>query len=227
MKAFRAKLPVLPRRFPKIPEDPRNAKKTKHRHTVLLIYGILALVLQMSSSREATREMSRPMFWENLKRFFPELEDVPHHDTLKRFLWQIEVDQIKNTHIELIRQWIRKKKFLRYLLENCYPVAVDGTQKLSRDWLWNEECLQRTFDNAETPHTQYYVYVLPANLAFRDGMSIPLMSEHLWLSGKPLNRWNLHERCNLGARSRWTMETEFLVEKHHGYQYEHCLVLIT
>jgi len=45
---------------------------------------------------------------------------------------------------------------------------------------------------------------------------------HLWISSEPLNRSNLHERCNLGARFRWTMETGFLVEKQHGYQYEHC-----
>lgn len=33
---------------------------------------------------------------------------------------------------------------------------------------------------------------------------------------------NVHERCNLGARHRWGIETGFLVEKHHGYSYEHC-----
>jgi hypothetical protein len=26
----------------------------------------------------------------------------------------------------------------------------------------------------------------------------------------------------LGARSRWGIETNILVEKHHGYSYEHC-----
>ena len=26
----------------------------------------------------------------------------------------------------------------------------------------------------------------------------------------------------MGARSRWTIESGFLVEKRHGYQYEHC-----
>jgi hypothetical protein len=26
----------------------------------------------------------------------------------------------------------------------------------------------------------------------------------------------------LGARSRWGIETGILVEKHHGYHYEHC-----
>ena len=32
----------------------------------------------------------------------------------------------------------------------------------------------------------------------------------------------MHERCNLGARHRWGIESGILVEKHHGYQYEHC-----
>ena len=47
-------------------------------------------------------------------------------------------------------------------------------------------------------------------------------SRHVWLSSEPLDRRNLHERCNLGARSRWCIESGILVEKHHGYQYEHC-----
>ncbi len=47
-------------------------------------------------------------------------------------------------------------------------------------------------------------------------------SRHAWLSSQPLTRRNVHERCNLGARHRWGIETGFLVEKRHGYQYEHC-----
>jgi len=367
LKVLRAKLPVLLKRFSAIP-DPRNPRKTKHKLSVLLLYGILSFVLQMSSSREATREMSRPMFWENLKRFFPELEEAPHHDTLKRLLAGLEISELENLHLELIRGWIKNKKFRRYLIDNYYPIAIDGTQKMRRDELWAEECLQRTFNRGESSeHTQYYVYVLQANLAFSGGLSIPVMSEfltyegngsgdskqdcelkafnrlserlkdkfpalrimllldglyangpvaqrcrqyhwqymivlkdgalptvmrefealseleskqrhtmtwngrtqrfrwindieyeygpngrnrthlhvvecleqwyeiekgssqeiekssrHVWISSVPLTRWNLHERCNLGARARWTIETSFLVEKRHGYQYEHC-----
>lgn len=46
-------------------------------------------------------------------------------------------------------------------------------------------------------------------------------SRHAWISSKPLCRRNLHERCNLGARHRWGIESGILVEKCHGYQYEH------
>ena len=47
-------------------------------------------------------------------------------------------------------------------------------------------------------------------------------SRHVWLSSEPLEKSNLHERCNLGSRARWTIEGGILVEKHHGYHYEHC-----
>jgi hypothetical protein len=47
-------------------------------------------------------------------------------------------------------------------------------------------------------------------------------SKHAWLSSSPLSRENVHERCNLGARHRWGIESTFLVEKCQGYQYEHC-----
>lgn len=128
LKVLQAKLPVLLKRFRAIP-DPRNPRKTKHKLSVLMLYGILSFVLQMSSSREATREMSRPMFWENLKRFFPELEEIPHHDTLKRLLERIEISELENLHLDLIRGWIRNKKFRRYLIDNHYPIAIDGTHK--------------------------------------------------------------------------------------------------
>ncbi len=73
IRIFRSKLPVLLKRLSRI-EDPRNPKKTKHKLTTLMIYGILTFVFQMSSCREANREMTRPMFWQNLFFFLPGVE---------------------------------------------------------------------------------------------------------------------------------------------------------
>jgi len=368
IKVYRSVLPTLLRRFEKI-QDPRNPKTIKHKSTVLMLHGILAFVFQMASRREANRQMSMPMFQQNLRLLFPELESLPHQDTLNRLLSSIEVNQIEQTLIDLIQRFIRKKKFYRYLVSNCYPMAIDGTQKFTRARFWAEECLEREFrgkgENATTH--QYYVYVLEANLAFANGMTIPLLSEflsytegdqennkqdcelkafkrlvrrikdyfprlpfmvlldglypngpimhlcrqynwqfmivlqdgslpavweeveglrkfqrhnqldrnwgnrkqhfwwvndieyrygdndrkrqmvhvvicdeswkeiapdsaeivqktsrHAWISSEPLSRENIHERCNLGARHRWGIENSFLVEKRHGYQYEHC-----
>lgn len=365
-RILKVNLPVLLKRLSKIP-DHRNPKKIKHKLTVLMLYGILTFVYHMASRREANRKMTNPIIIENLKLLFPELESMPHNDTLARLLSKIDVNEIEKAQIELVRRLIRKKKFVRYLIDGRYPIAIDGTGKIVRDHLWSEECLERNVKvkKGEEPRKQYYVYVLEASLAFQNGMTIPLMSEflnyaegdtatkkqdcelkafkrlaqrlktefkrlsimvlldglypngpimticrnnrwdfmivlqndslstvweeydgllkllpensykmncgkrrqhfqwvnnivyhydrrkretihvvvcneiweevdkktgeiisktsrHAWVSSKALDKRNLHERCNLGARHRWNIETEILVEKHHGYNYEHC-----
>lgn len=378
IKVYRSLLPILLKRLNKI-KDPRSPKKIKHKMTVLLVYGILCFAFQMSSRREATRDMTRPMFMKNLRRLFPELEDLPHHDTLARMLEKIDINEIEQAHIDMIKHLIRNKKFLRFLVSSCYPIAIDGTQKFKRSYLWDKKCLERkvrtknkTEDDGEEQEEkkQYYVYVLEANLAFHNGMVIPLLSEvlsytegdsgrnkqdceqkafkrlaarlkkafshlpimvlldglypngpimeichknnwdfmivlqddslpyvweeikrlksmqkenrhyqtwgkrnqifqwvsdidyryicpvtkkekkqlvhvviceetwqeiapgsaemvtkksrHVWVSAEPLHKRTVHERCNLGARHRWGIESSILVEKHQGYQYEHC-----
>ena len=131
-----------------------------------MIYGILTFVLQMASRREANRELTRPMFKENLKLFLPELEDIAHHDTLMRLLDRIDVDQIEAAQIELVRSLIRKKKFVRYLIDHRYPIAIDGTQKTTGRVLWDEQWLEREVGKGDEKEKQYYVYVLEAALAF-------------------------------------------------------------
>jgi hypothetical protein len=375
VQVYRALLPVLLRRLSQI-SDPRNPRKIKHKLTVLMLYGILCFAFQMSSRRQANREMTRPVFEANLRQLFPDLDQLPHQDTLARLLASIEVNEIEQAHLDMIRHLIRSKKFRRYLIGGCYPIAIDGTQKFTRAQCWDAACLERKLgakkaeNPPQEPDKQYYVYVLEANLAFENGMVIPLLSEvlsdtegeqpkdkqdceqkafhrlaqrlkqcfshlpilllldglypngpiiercrqnnwdfmivlqdsslptlweeingldklqpppgceqkwddrrqrfrwyndleyvyadpatgrprkhrlhvvlcqesweeiapestavvqkssrHVWISAEPLHRGNVHSRCNLGGRHRWGIEAGLLVEKHHGYQYEHC-----
>lgn len=142
MRALKAQLPSLLKRLNKIP-DPRAPKKIKHTLTLLMLYGLLMFVFQLSSRRQANSHMTHPQFKENLRLIFPELTDLPHADTLFRLLSTIDVDQIEQALIELIKKLIAKKKFHRYLINNCYPIAIDGTQKMPFNALWCEQLLQR------------------------------------------------------------------------------------
>ena len=362
-QVLKTNLPTLLKRLSKI-SDPRNPKKIKYRLTVIMIYGILMFVYQMGSRRQSNREMTTPILIENLKILVPEIEDLPHADTLMRLLERIDAQEIEESHLEMVRNLIRKKKFKRYLIDGRYPISIDGTQKFKRSYLWSDECLERSIKKGDGQEKQYYVYVLEASLAFSNGMTIPLMSEflsyaegdteankqdceqkafkrlaarlktefkrlpvmilldglypngpiieicrknhwdfmivlqdkclpsvweeyeglkkletknthrrkwgdrtqffqwvngidyfydktkkqilhvivceerwqevdstgsivtcssrHAWVSGNPLERFNLHDRCNLGARHRWNIENQILVEKHQGYVYGHC-----
>lgn len=347
-------------------EDYRNPKKITHQLTMVLFYGILCFVLQTSSRRDANRKLTGPVLRAHLQKLFPELEELPHQDTLNRILSHVEVEAIQKTHLEMIRRLIRNKKLNRWLVAGRYPIAIDGTQKAVRRDQLSAEWLQRRINaGTDNEYTQYYVYVLEANLVFANGLTLPLHTEflnyaegdtsndkqdcetkafhriarrlkaafprlpimllldglysngpimqvcrknhwqfmivlkddslpnvwkeyaglrkldpgqeacmtwgnrrqrytwvndieyrygsnrrrkqivhvvvceerwdeidengdtvektsrHAWLSSEPLTKGSLHERCNLGARHRWGIEEALLVEKHHGYQYEH------
>ncbi|MBZ5574551.1 MAG: transposase family protein [Acidobacteriia bacterium] len=223
MKVYRCVLPTLLKRFKKI-RDPRNSKTIKHKATVLMLYGILMFVFQMSSRREANRQMTMPMFLENLRLVFPELESIPHQDTLNRLLSGISVDKIGEVLIELIQRFIRNKKFCRYLISQHYPIAVDGSQKLGRDWCGAEQWLERQVQYTDEDGTvgtrpQYYVYVLEASLAFTNGMTIPLTRTSRNQKGLARLRREFKniKSKNSGPRMMYAWQNYLLVASHVPY----------
>jgi hypothetical protein len=160
--------------------DYRNPKKVEHQLSLVLLYGILCFVLQISSRREANRELTGPVLLGHLRELFPELEKLPHQDTLNRILTKIEVEALQEAHLQMIKRLIRNKKFNRWLVNGCYPIAIDGTQKLVRRDQVSDQWLERRINaGKKTEYTQYYVYVLEASLAFQNGLVLPLMSEFL------------------------------------------------
>jgi len=177
-RIIRYKLPALLKELSQIP-DPRNPLTIKHKLTSLMIYGILMFVLQSGSRRKANETLSAPAMKDQLFRLFPDLETIPHHDTLCRLLSAVDVDRIEEAQLQLIRSLIREKKFSEHLIEGCYAIAVDGTQKLVRRQLLGEQWLQREVGAERNKKTQYYVYILEANLVLAGGITIPLMSEFL------------------------------------------------
>lgn len=177
--AIRPQLPSLMQSLGEI-EDYRNPKKVTHQLVLVLFYGVLCFVLHVSSRREANREMTGPVLLEHLHRLFPEMEGVPHQDTLNRILSRIEVEDIQEAHLRMLRRLVRNKKFRRWLVAGCYPVAIDGTQKAVRRDQVSAEWLQRRLNaGTDNEQTQYYVYVLEATLSFPNGLTLPLMSEFL------------------------------------------------
>jgi len=182
LKVYMQLLPGLLKKLPRIP-DPRNPKKTKHKMTVVMLYGILMFVFHMLSRRRANQEMTTPQLLENLKAVFPELTDMPHQDTLCRLLGKMEVEQIETLYNDLLRQLIRKKTFKNLLHQKRYLVAVDGTPKYVIDECWEERYLRRKIRGKDGEY-RYYAYVLEAVLICSNGMVLPLMSVFLENSGE-------------------------------------------
>jgi hypothetical protein len=156
--------------------DPRNPKKVKYSLPLVLAYGLMMFIFQMTSRREANREMTRPQFLANLKLFIPEFEALPHHDTVQRLLESMTVEEIEAGQVAVIQWLIDRKKFRRHLFNTTYVVAIDGTQKLTSECLWDTNWQTRTRDG-EVIHR--YVYVVEASLVLSHGVVVPLMSEFL------------------------------------------------
>ena len=176
LKVYQKTLPILLKRLSKI-NDPRQPKKLKHSLTVLMIYGILMFIYQQPSLRNANKEMSTAIFFENMKAMFPDFETMPHADTLSRLLEKIKVDEIEESMLELFEQLVKKKKFRNYLINKRYVIAIDGSQKFMRTEPWTAESLVRHV--GKDKQAQYYVYVLEAVVLFDNGITLPLMSEFL------------------------------------------------
>ena len=106
-------------------------------------------------------------------------------------------------------------------LESQNPFKMKwGNRKQSFKWVNNIEYE----DNRKNTHPVHVVVCEETweEVDQKTNVIVVRKSKHAWISSKMLNRQNIHERCNLAARHRWNIELEILIQKHHGYQYEHC-----
>jgi hypothetical protein len=103
---------------------------------------------------------------------FLEFETLPHVDTLKRLL-----EEIEESMLDLLEHLMKNKKFKNNLINNTYHIAIDGSQKFSRDYQWDEKCISRKVGTEK--NEQYYVNVVEAVLILVNGMTLPFMTEFL------------------------------------------------
>ncbi len=177
MKVYMRYLPDILKDLSEI-EDPRNPKKTMHKLSLLMLYGIFAFVFNMSSRRDSDSEMTM-VFMENMRAFFPELESIPHSCTLARLLENIDVEKIEDASVSLVNRLIRDKKFTNYLVNNRYVIAIDGVHKFTREWEWCENSLKKHKKGQPEGVNQYYANALEASLVLPEGLTIPFMTEFM------------------------------------------------
>ncbi len=202
IKIWRRIMPTLLLKLSRIP-DFRRPKSVKHKISVLMVFGLFAFVFRLSSRRGMNRELTGAAINHHLQKIFPELDSIPHADTLARFLEKARVTEIESAHITMIKQLIIGKKFKKLLINGCLPITIDGCQKLFRNGLLHDShWLQRRVGNDKNKTTQQYVYAMEANITFRNGLSIPLLSEYLSMNNNQLISQVSKADCELNAFER-------------------------
>ena len=195
---YRQMLPNILKKLGQI-KDYRRPGSIKHKITTLMAYGILVFVHQIGSRRQANREIAKDIFFENLNTMFPELETMPHADTLSRLLENIEVADIQECMVELFKDLIRRKKFQNYLVNKGFLIAVDGTQKFYRDYRWDERCLERKVGK-EHQTKQFYVYTLDSVIVLNNGTTLPFIT--IFLKNEDYIQGETKQDCERKAFSR-------------------------
>ena len=190
-------------------EDPRCEKMCDHSLPTLIIYGLLMFIINIPSRRAANRDIGGGSVHEKIKQAIPELSTIPHADTLARLLKRIDADGIESCYETTVVEFIKSKTFLELNPGGCL-VAIDGTQKFSRKYRFDDCALVRNRGNEEKE--RYCVYILESVLILNNGMILPLFTEFLENADGELDDSAKKQDCELKAFIRLTDK----IEKHIG-----------
>ena len=190
-------------------EDPRCEKKCDHSLPTLIIYGLLMFIINIPSRRAANRDIGGKTVHEMIKQVIPGLSTMPHADTLARLLKRIKAEEIESHYEATIIEFIKSKTFLKLNQGSCL-IAIDGTQKFSRKYRFDEKALVR---NRGKEGKEYYcVYILESVLILDNGMILPLFTEFLENEDGELDDGAKKQDCELKAFTRLTDK----IKKHIG-----------
>jgi hypothetical protein len=194
---------LLPGALAKLSElkDPRNVKKCDHSLPTLIVYGLIMFLSNMQSRRAANQDISGESAHELLKQVIPDLATIPHADTLARLLKRIDVDGIEACYEDTITTFINSKTFLELNPGRCL-IAIDGTQKYSRRYCFDEHAL--VYNRGNEDRERYAVYVLESILILDNGMILPLFTEFLKNDDGELGDEAKKQDCELKAFTRLT-----------------------
>jgi hypothetical protein len=191
-------------------DDPREKNKCDHTLPTLILYGIVMFLAFIPSRRAANREIGRESAFAVLTEIIPEIESIPHADTLSRLLKRIDVDKLETYYGEILTQFIDSKSFLDINPGQCL-IAVDGTHKFSLDYCFDKRALVRNAGDEEKE--RHYVYMLESSLILENGIVLPLLTETMENDGTGLDVIAHKQDCESKAFHRLAGRLEKLIGK--------------
>jgi hypothetical protein len=174
-RCLRVLLPGIMAKLSQI-NDPRDSSKIKHSLPLLLLFGILIFLSHCGSRRAANRTIAHNSLLSLVETFVPGVKEMPHADTLARLLRDIDTDEIDVYYEEMIKNFLSSKQF-KDIHSGRFLVAIDGTQKFSRKYKWDERTLSQNADDEDKQ--RHYVVALESVLILDNGMTLPIMTEIL------------------------------------------------
>lgn len=147
--------------------DLRNQSYVTYKMKVIFMVRLLALMCEIKSMHELTREFNTEEAIENIAQICGlKLEEIPHCDTINDVFKNVDVEEIEKIRKYMIVKMIRGKMLEKYKIRGqYYHVIVDGTGLATSRKKYNKNCLiKNKTDKNGKEYQEYSTYVLEAKL---------------------------------------------------------------
>ena len=147
--------------------DIRHQSYVEYKMKVIFMVRLLALMCEIKSMNELTREFNTEEAIENIAKICGlKLEEIPHCDTINDVFKNINVKEIEEIRKYMIVKMIRNKMLEKYKIrEKYYHIVVDGTGLATSRKKYNKNCLVKNkTDKNGVEYQEYSTYVLEAKL---------------------------------------------------------------
>lgn len=151
--------------------DIRHQSYVTYKMKVIFIVRLLALMCEIKSMHELTRELNTEEAIKNIAQICGlELEEIPHCDTINDVFKNVKIEEIEKIRKYMITRMIRCKMLEKYKIRGqYYHVIVDGTGLATSKKKYNKNCLVKNkTDKKGNEYQEYSTYVLEAKLVIGD-----------------------------------------------------------
>ena len=180
--------------------DTRNQSYVKYQMKVIFIVRLMALMCEIKSMHELTREFNTEETIKNIAQICGlELDEIPHCDTINDVFEETNPEEIEKIIKYMINRMIRSKMLEKYKIrDKYYHIVFDGTGLATSRKKYNKNCLVKNkTDKNGNEYQEYSTYVLEAKLVAGD-MVFSIGSEFIENEDESVSK----QDCELNAFKR-------------------------
>lgn len=163
-------------------DDPRKEKYTDYTSEELLYPVILKNSCTIETMRQMTEWFGDANCAPNLEKLMGrKIENIAHYDTINNFLERLDINELSNIKVGMIRSLIRNKSFYQARMpEKQWIVILDGTGLYHFRERHCGNCLVKEITDKEGNKKKiYYHNVLEAKIILADNIVISLGTEFI------------------------------------------------
>lgn len=182
-------------------DDPRKENYTDYTSEELLYPLILKNSCTIETMRQMTEWFDDANCASNLEKLMGrKIENIAHYDTINNFLERLDINELSNIKVGMIRRLIGNKSFYQARMpEKQWIVILDGTGLYHFRERHCENCLVKEITDKEGNKKKiYYHNVLEAKIILADNIIISLGTEFIENESEDVSK----QDCEINASKR-------------------------